>query len=140
MCKLLNYFNVLWKKQIKSILSLDQTDLSRVVVPQFLMQPVGMSFLPLDLSNDIKNLGVGAAGAAASFPVWFAVWLTAAVVCEESASPSLIIRTLRASINGAGRQVKLSWSEPFITFSPKWKPLTKQLNQCGLCFPLNVFF
>lgn len=43
-----------------------RTHLSGVVVPQLLVQPVGVSFLPLDLSNHIENLRVGAAGAAAS--------------------------------------------------------------------------
>lgn len=46
-----------------------RTNLSGVVVPQLLVQPVGMGFLPLDLSDDVKNLGVGAAGAAAAILV-----------------------------------------------------------------------
>ncbi len=33
-----------------------ETDLAWVVVPQLLVQAVGVSFLSLDLSNDIKNL------------------------------------------------------------------------------------
>lgn len=63
MCLTANYY--------KNMFVFDQTDLSQVVVPQLLMQPVRMSFLPLDLSDDIKDLGVrvGAAGAAASLVV-----------------------------------------------------------------------
>lgn len=34
----------------------ESTDLARVVVPQLLVQAVGMSFPSLDLSDDIKNL------------------------------------------------------------------------------------
>lgn len=33
-----------------------ETNLSQVVVPQLLVQPVRVSFLSLDLLNDIKNL------------------------------------------------------------------------------------
>lgn len=55
------------------------TDLPRVVVPQLLVQAVGVSLLPLDLGDDVEDVGVGAAGAGAPLAVRLAVRLAAAV-------------------------------------------------------------
>lgn len=46
-----------------------ETNLSWVIVPQFFMQAVRMSLFSLDLSNDIKNFRVRAAGAGTSFTI-----------------------------------------------------------------------
>ena len=48
---------------------LEPADLAGVVVPQLLVQAVGVSLLSLDLGDDIKDVGVGAAGAGASVSV-----------------------------------------------------------------------
>lgn len=57
--------------------------LSRVVVPQLLVQSVWMSLLPLDFSDDVKHLRVRAAGTRAALSVRVAVRVTAAGVWEK---------------------------------------------------------
>lgn len=66
-----------------------ETHLARVVVPQLVVQAVRVSFLSLDLGDDVKHLRVGAAGAGASFGVWFTVWVAAAVVWNRKQSSAL---------------------------------------------------
>lgn len=63
-----------------------KTDLPRVIVPQLVVQAVRVSFLPLDLSDDIKHLWVRAAGAGAPICIWLTVWVTAAVVWKHKNS------------------------------------------------------
>lgn len=61
-------------------------DLSWVVVPQLVVQPVGVGLLPLDLGDDVKHVRVGAAGAGAPLAVRLAVRLAAAVVWGTQAT------------------------------------------------------
>lgn len=61
-----------------------EADLSRVVVPQLVVQPVGVGFLPLDLGDDVKHLRVRAAGAGAPLAVGLAVRVAAAVVWHDT--------------------------------------------------------
>lgn len=98
-----NIIEVAWERE---------TDLAWVVVPQLVVQAVGVSFLSLDLGDDIKNLWLRAAGAGASFCVWFTLWVTAAVVWNQKRQTVVNHETRQRARDraGAGRVVMLPCS------------------------------
>lgn len=58
-----------------------EAHLSRVIVPQLVVKAVRMSFLPLDLSDDIKHFRVRAAGAGATTTIRLTLGFTGTLIC-----------------------------------------------------------